>query len=48
MKHLAGLTKVRWLNLHYAKVSDQGMKNLAGMVELVSLRFNGTRVTNQG
>ena len=48
IKHLAGLKKLRSLNLRYTEVTSEGLRHLGGLSELKELDLSGTRVDEQG
>ena len=49
MKELAGLTELRLLDLSHAKISDAGLRHLAGLRRLQSLRlYDVANVTDAG
>ena len=46
--HLAGLTRLRELNLGETKVTDAGLEHLRGLNQLDSLHLAGSKVTSTG
>ena len=46
LRHLAGLSKLEWLNLWSTKVDDAGLQHLSGLRNLELLPIGGTRVTD--
>ena len=48
LRHVRGLTQLKTLVLHRAKVADADLENLEGLSELESLTLSGTKVTDAG
>lgn len=48
MKHLAGLTQIRILNLSETGISDGGLRHLKGMMDLEELVLSSTAITDAG
>jgi hypothetical protein len=48
LKHLAGLTKIEYLNLQGQHITDEGLKHLRGMTNLESLALSFSGITDQG
>jgi hypothetical protein len=48
LDHLAGMTKLRELDLTYSKVTDEGLAKLAGLPALEVVRLARTAVTDAG
>jgi hypothetical protein len=46
--HVAGMTKIKRLDIHGSKVTDVGMGQLATLRNLETLDLHGTQVTNAG
>lgn len=46
--HLAGLRKLKFLNVFRTNMSDKGLAGLRGLTELETLLMGGTRVTDEG
>ena len=48
LKHLVGLTQLKWLNLQSTAVTDDGLKHLTGLTKLRYLILDSTAVTDPG
>lgn len=48
LKHLAALTKVRWLTLSWNSLSDAGLRHLESLTKLESLNYDRTAITAAG
>ncbi len=48
LDHLAGMTRLRELDLNDSKISDEGLRKIASLPALAILRLRGTAVTNEG
>jgi Leucine-rich repeat (LRR) protein len=48
LKHLAGLTKLEYLNLQGQHITDVGLKHLSGMTHLESLALSFSGITDKG
>lgn len=48
LDHLAGMTRLRELDLNDSKITDQGLGKIAALPALRILRLRGTAVTNEG
>ena len=48
LAHLAGLVRLRILNLGNTRLTDAGLEHLGGLVQLQSLDLNHTQVTDAG
>jgi hypothetical protein len=46
--HLAGLTRLRQLDLRFTKVTDDGVETLAKMKDLRSLLLTGSAMKKEG
>ena len=48
LQHLAGLTRLEWLELSQTQVTDAGLQHLAGLTGLRRLDLSQTQVTDAG
>jgi len=48
LKHLAGLTKLEYLNLQGQHITDDGLKHLSGMANLQTLSLSFLGITDEG
>ncbi len=48
LKHLAGLTKLEYLNIQGQKITDEGLKHLSGMPDLQFLALSFSGITDKG
>jgi len=48
LKHLAGLTKLEYLNLMGQHITDEGLKHLSGMTNLETLSLSFAGITDEG
>ena len=48
LKHLAGLTKLEYLNLQGQHITDEGLKHLSGMTNLQTLSLSFSGITDEG
>ena len=48
LRHLAGLTKLEYLNLQGQHITDEGLKHLSGMTNLQSLALSFSGITDEG
>ena len=48
LTHLAGLTKLTYLNLRLTHITDAGLAHLNGLTNLSALDLSATQVTSAG
>ena len=48
LKHLKGLTSLKWLHLGHTRVTDTGLEHLQGLLSLQRLSLGNTQVTDEG